>query len=464
LLVAWLLVACGTGASPVALPPLADAGALAPDAHAVQDSQANDSQVPDAQAFDSTTGPDPDATRQLPPTPAGRLDPVPGEVSIHVLDLPVGIAPPRMGIALVVIGPDGSVALLDIGNKGQAKAIREHVESLNTTWLTPARGYPARTVRQVEWVVLGHDHADHLGSFEELLLEKNALEVTRGIVHRGHVDLGPGANLDRWQTVCQGLASTWKHRDVPLCHAAMTPACGPKPPTAPAIDCPGLRGGDLGTAQDDAAGKPGFLELGGGARLTVLAANAWLRSPGATVSPAACGHQETNEENARSLVLWLEHGRFRALLGGDLSGSGQPGEPDIETPLLQAAGPWLLPAGADVTMAHHHGRKTSSNAGFVAAMAPADGLDRNVFAALNEVYLASPHEEVVQRWTAKDRLGKGRFWLPRRAVGGAKPVDFPALVVADGELRLRTDHKGAAYHLQAWGKVAQTRTFASVRP
>ena len=103
------------------------------------------------------------------PAPTGRLWPVPGELTL--VHLGVDSFLPKMGEATVVVGPDGTMAWIDVGNDKHAKQIVALVETLNTKWLTPARGYAARKPRQVEWVVLTYFHADHGGGLEALLQE-----------------------------------------------------------------------------------------------------------------------------------------------------------------------------------------------------------------------------------------------------------------------------------------------------
>ncbi len=428
--------------------------------------------VGDASAADAAVGPlSPD------PKPTSAMPPVPGELSIHQLDLPVGLVP-KLGEAAILVGPTGELTLLDIGNTKHDDEVREAVEALNTQWLTPARGYPRqRGKREVEWVVLTHFHGDHIGAAESLLSGKGALSVTRGVVFRGHVDLGEGANLNRWEELCQVVAKLPAARRFPLCTAASVPPCdqGKLKGAYPAVACAGLRRGKLDDPSDDATpgpggklGAPSWLDLGGGARLTLVAANARCTGPGDAETALSFGHDEGNEENGRSLVGLVSYGAFRYHFGGDLTGSGKPGEPDVESALAQTSGPrfWAGPGGkalgVDVVHAHHHARKTSSNATFVAAVAPKDGLGRNVVAGINSAYLGSPNDAVVARFASGGRLGAGHFWVTKTTVGGMDASDD--LIVADGEVRVRTFAKGAGYRVQAWGgKSKHSQPYAALR-
>lgn len=401
------------------------------------------------------------------PTPTGQLQPVPGQLSIHQLDLPMGLIP-KLGEAAIIIGPDGTLTLLDVGNSNHDDEVREAVIALNTKVLTPKRGYPRqRGEREVEWMVLTHNHGDHIGAAAELLDGKGALQITRGVVHRGHVDLGAGANLKRWGTLCEALYSAQKGRDYGLCAAATVPSCDPDKLSGvvPATACAGLRWGKLDDKTDDAGQTPTWLDLGGGARLTLLAANGRCTGTGDATGKLEFGHSDSNEENGRSLVGLVTFGAFRYHFGGDLTGSGAKGEPDVETLLTKTSGPRFWgPLGVDVVHAHHHARKTSSNATLVAALTPKDGHARNVVAGINRLYLGSPNEAVVLRFTSGGRLGGGRFWATASPAGGASSKDAAELIVVEGEVRVRTFAGGQGYRVQGWGDGSHASLpFASVR-
>jgi hypothetical protein len=429
---------------------------------ATTDVTANATTDADAEAVDSDT-----ATTLAPdPGPKGPMQPTPGELSIHQLDLPMGLVP-KLGEAAIIIGPTGSVTLLDVGNTKHDDEVRAAVVELNTKLLTPARGYPRqRGAHEVDHIVLTHNHGDHIGAVGGLLEGKEALEVTGAIVHRGDVDLGAGANLERWAALCGLLRGAYKGHAVALCAAGSLPKCDAKPGGAfPAVHCDGLLAGDLQDPGDDDAAAPAYLALGGGARLVFIAADARCTGAAGPVAAAAFGHDDSNEENARSLVGIIEHGAFRYHFGGDLTGSGEAGEPDVESHLAQtSAGRFWQSEGVDVVHAHHHARKTSSNVALVGALAPADGRSRNVVAGINRAYLGSPNDAVVARWTAKGRLGAGRMWVTASPVGGASSNDFSALVVAEGEVRVRTFAGGDGYRVQAIGDGSTlSLPFASLR-
>jgi beta-lactamase superfamily II metal-dependent hydrolase len=67
-----------------------------------------------------------------------------------------------------------------------------------------------------------------------------------------------------------------------------------------------------------------------------------------------------DDENAHSVVLRMNHGRFSMLLGGDLTGS----TPDLESGMRLSVG------AVDVYKVHHHGSGTSSNPTFLLWLDP----------------------------------------------------------------------------------------------
>jgi hypothetical protein len=415
-----------------------------------------DAPGPDAPALDDAARPAADAG----PTPTTPIWPTPGEVTLVQIDLPVGVVP-QLGEAAILVGPDGTLVLMDVGNSGHDDDVRALVEELNTRWITPARGFPrARRSREVDWIVVSHFHSDHIGGMEDLLTGGSAVEVTRGIVHRGLVDVGAGVTESDYGALCDLLTGSLSHLDVRLCAGASPGRCAVDASTNPATACDGLFVGELGEPGDDAARAPSFLDLGGGARMVFLGADGWV-SDGSTATPMTFGATESGEENARSLVALVTHGAFRYHWGGDLTGSGEPGDPDVESHLVAVAGPAFYGAlGMDVIHAHHHVRRTSSNATFVELTAPNDGLDRNVIGGVNPAYVGSPYSEVLARWGDSGRLGTGRIWLTDTAAGGGT---HSTLVVGGAEVVVQTTGGGTGYFVQAASDPTVTQGFRTVR-
>lgn len=393
--------------------------------------------------------------------PTEILRPVPGEVTIIQIRLP-GVL--RLGEAAILVGPDGTLVLMDVGNSSHDDEIRALVRTLNTTFVTPDQGFPRlRDPLEVDWIVLSHMHSDHAGGFRDLLSGADGIRVTKGVVHRGFVDLGAGMTESDYSEVCGLLRGSLTTLDFPLCGAADVAPCDPASFTSnyAASACDGLFHGDLDDPLDDSDGLPSYLPLGGGARMVFVAADAFV-SDGTSATPmAAFGHSDNNEENARSIVAVIEHGAFRYHWGGDLTGSGATGEPDVESHLVGVAGDRFYgPLGMDVVHAHHHVRRTSSNALFVDAVAPLDGRSRNVVGGINGGHVGSPHGDVLARFGDGGRLGDGRIWITMSATGGD---DHPILVDADADVTLQTLGGGAGYRIQASRTTPFSLSFASVR-
>ncbi len=431
-----------------------DPGATPDDAAATGDAGPAD----DARPLDAAAPFDPG------PEPTTTIEPVPGELTIEQLDLPQGTVP-RLGEAAIIVGPDGTIALLDVGNSNHADQVRAEVRRLNTQILTPPRGFPARAPLQVEWVIITHFHGDHTGALPALLTGATPLTGVRGVVHRGLVDLGPATNEPDVETLCGLLRGPMAAQDRALCTSAAPAPCTSTSWTAAepyrATACAGLLRGDLATAADDAAGAPSFLSLGGGARLTLIGADGFASDGQAIHAAPPWGHDQNGMENARSLVGLIAHGGFRYHFAGDLTGRGDVESPDLETFLATTARSFYGPRGVDVVHAHHHVRRTSSNAAFVALATPADGRARNVVGGVNPAYVGSPYAEVLSAFADAARLATGWIWITRSAPGGA---GHARLDVADGRVIVQTVQGGRGYRIQAVsGGGVRSHAFPSVR-
>lgn len=369
------------------------------------------------------------------PEPTATLRPVAGELTIIQLDLPSGFAA-AIGESALVVGPDGTTVLIDVGNNSHDDDVRAAILALNTQDLVPSRGFAARDPLAVDWIVLTHFHGDHIGAMADLLTGPQALKVRQGIVHRGFVDLGPGANEADTAALCNLLRSpALSSLDVPLCTAAAQAPCSGWTQQYPAVDCPGLRAPAIA--------------LGGGATLTFLAADARTAAAAAPTFP----NDTSNQENARSLVGELRHGSFRYHFAGDLTGAGTAAEPDVESFVASRRD-----GGSDVVHVNHHARNTSSNAAFVSALAPLDGQSRNAVAGINPAYLGSPQPEPVAAWLDQGRLGDGRLWVTRVAAGG---TTHALLVEARASVIVQTIQAGAGYRVQAASSPPTSRAYRS---
>ncbi len=282
------------------------------------------------------------------------------------------------GESALLLGPGGTSVLVDVGNDSHDDDVLDAVEA----WTGE---------RSVDWVVLTHFHADHLGAASGLVDE---LEVRQGVISRGLVHLDDAnaaevAGLESW--IARGV----EHR--PLCDES---------------GCPGL-------------GQP--LDLGEGAELR------WLAADGQDAAGPLVDGELT--ENARSLAGLVDWGDFQLLFGGDLTGGGRD-TPDVETPLAAALDP------VEVMQANHHGLPSSNNEAWLDAALPDDGEDRQVLVGAGPGYIEAPHPDALTAWAP--RLGQGFVWAPDRGAFAGSHDRFRSVrgavevrVAADGGYGVR---------------------------
>jgi beta-lactamase superfamily II metal-dependent hydrolase len=104
------------------------------------------------------------------------------------------------------------------------------------------------------------------------------------------------------------------------------------------------------------------IDLGGGATLTCLAANGFVRNRGTRVA-------NVNTENERSLSFLLSFGGFDYLISGDMIGREAGSE---NAHVEEAVGQYLQNNGVAVDVYHvdHHGADNGSESNFLAAIQP----------------------------------------------------------------------------------------------
>jgi beta-lactamase superfamily II metal-dependent hydrolase len=200
-----------------------------------------------------------------PPAPSG------GELQVHVLD--VG---PGDGDSILIIAPGGKTVLIDAGDAGKGKVVLDALKRYN--------------VQQLDYFVATHPHPDHIGGADEVFKVTKVLNVI---------------DNEQQPDIPEGLAPQSKP-------AANQKPVNPKLDKSAAIT-------KFYTEYQDAVkssgahhekAQPGTkYDLGGGARLTVLAPS----EPLFTKDQMKTG----NLPNANSVVLRLDYGDFSMLLPGD---------------------------------------------------------------------------------------------------------------------------------------------------
>ncbi|MDP2307498.1 MAG: MBL fold metallo-hydrolase [Pseudomonadota bacterium] len=326
----------------------------------------------------------------------------------------IGLAAGTIGEAALIVGPDGTSVLLDVGNDAHAGAVRDAV--------VRHLGEP-----RVDWIVLTHFHADHVGAMDEL-----DVAVGSGVITRGPYDLDPeAANADEWAEVA-ALRGTLPFVD--LCEG---------PEEAPAdisAGGPWPAGGCAGLAGAGDSDGIGIVPLGEGAALRVIVGDGFTATDHAEVGA---------DENARSLGGTIRWGDFSYWWGGDLTGGGK-GTPDVEGWLATALDPSDLPAeGVDVAHLHHHGISSSTSAAWVDRLLPDGGGDRHVVIGATGSYLSAPSEDALTM--VSDRLGAGSAWATET---GWTAGNDPRLVVAHGGVLVRVSEGGDRCSVEADGSAA----------
>lgn len=344
----------------------------------------------------------------------------------------IGLGGFSMGEAALIVGPSGTVVLVDVANDSHDDDIADVLETFTGSM-------------RVDDIVITHFHADHADGIADLL---SRVTLTGRIVYRGFTDLTSAANEATVDTLCNVLAEN-PSANAPLCSAATDAPCqaSERSGSYPAIACEGLETEDL--------------DLGWGASLNFLAANGVIGGERYESGDTRINASDSNGENARSVVALLSHGAFRMMLAGDLTGGGSDTD-DLET--FYASRLSSIPAlGVDVLHAGHHGRDTSSNANYLARLVPSDGRDRNVLMGISTAHLGSPHSAALSALVGDERLAHGRVWTTLVSAGGATA---PELVDAGGGLILvATRNSGSTYVVQAIGgdgSVLESRAFRSV--
>lgn len=318
----------------------------------------------------------------------GGVEPVvdanpPGQLAIAQIGLSGAI-----GESTLIVGPDGTTVLIDVGNDAHADAVLAAVDALGGS-------------RALDAVILTHYHADHIGAFSELF--DDSLQ-TDALIVRGLVDLD-GANASELDPITETQA--WTER-VELCTAT---TC------------------DL----------PWSMPLGDGADLVLYAANGRVWDGQSVQTPPFDLPPDSDGENARSIAGVVRYGGFVYGFAGDLTGGGK-GTPDVEAAFAPLIPDDIVPArGVDVLHLDHHGIDSSTGEASMNRMLPADGAERDAIVGADGGYLDAPADEVLDR--LRDRLGGGAVWAP--AVGSLVDEGDEVLRVTGQTVVVRVGGDGA---------------------
>jgi competence protein ComEC len=253
--------------------------------------------------------------RTKPPPASGK------ELQVHVLD--VG---PVNGDSILIISPDGKSVLIDAGDVGKGKVILDALKRHN--------------VQQLDYFVATHPHPDHIGGADEVMKAIKVLNV---------IDNGQSPDVP------ESLAAQTKPAAATGKKAAAPKPTPKKPDRSAAItkfydeykEALAQSGAQYEKAQ---TGKT--YDIGGGARLTVLAPI----EPLFTKDQVRTGG---NLPNANSIVMRLDYGDFSMLLPGDA-------EEQTEHRMLTKD----LNLKARILKVAHHGSKYASTQDFLERVKP----------------------------------------------------------------------------------------------
>jgi competence protein ComEC len=216
--------------------------------------------------------------RKQPPRPSGA------ELQVHVLDV-------GQGDSILIISPTGKSVLIDAGDFGKDKVVRDALTRYN--------------VSHLDLFVATHAHPDHIGGAAEVLKNVKVDQVIdNGVAPPDYVDPQQKSNAKNVKNTKGAKGPTPKPTPKPaaLPHGAQLPTLKAYTEYLDAVKQSGAQ---------RATAEPGQkIDLGGGAFLTVLA----------PVPPPFTEDQMRgggNEPNANSVVLRLVYGDFSMLFAGD---------------------------------------------------------------------------------------------------------------------------------------------------
>lgn len=168
------------------------------------------------------------------------------------------------------------------------------------------------------------------------------------------------------------------------------------------------------------------IDLGGGATMTAIAANGFVRARGSVVD-------NVDTPNERSLGFWLQFGGFDYLICGDLIGRTFGGE-DAKVEL--AVGQFLKSQNAEIDVLHvnHHGANNTSEARFLGLIQP----EVAIISAGNFNTHGQPKKKNLRRLSD---AGVNRILLTNygTTTGFRRASVKPLLAIAQSHIVLETD-------------------------
>jgi beta-lactamase superfamily II metal-dependent hydrolase len=237
------------------------------------------------------------------------------QLEIHYINV-------NWGGSVFVKGPNGTTVLLEAGNTG--KGTNLVVPYLQSIGIMPANG--------LDYTFAGHQHCDHIGGLDEVIQAGYNVRIK---------------NYYNGSSTTSTCVTGWNTA------AATTTAGAP-------VSVP------VGTQ----------IDLGNGARLTVVARNGSIIGGGSV---------SVSNENDRSIAVLIQYGGFDYIWASDMGGGNidesctgrfTSSQTDVESSVIQAispggASPLISAGGIDVLNVNHHGSESSTNKNWMNLSQPA---------------------------------------------------------------------------------------------
>ena len=243
-------------------------------------------------------------------------------ISVSAQQLEIHYINVNWGASVFVKGPNGTTVLLEAGNTGKGTALV--VPYLQSIGIMPANG--------LDYTFAGHQHCDHIGGLDEVIQAGYDVHIK---------------NYYNGSSTTSTCVTGWNS-------AAATTTAG-APVAVP-----------VGTQ----------IQLGNGARLTVVARNGSIIGGGSV---------SVSDENDRSIAVLIQYGGFDYLWASDMGGGNidetctgrfTSSQTDVESSVVQAispggAFPLISSGGIDVLNVNHHGSESSTNKNWMNLSQPA---------------------------------------------------------------------------------------------
>ncbi|HEV8320506.1 MAG TPA: MBL fold metallo-hydrolase [Myxococcota bacterium] len=295
------------------------------------------------------------------------------------------------GDATLVVSPTGGALLVDAGPLEAGSAVPDALAAYG--------------VRRLDWMIVTHYHADHIGGIRGVLAGPDGAVGTAD-----DTAPPPGHLLDRGDNTDQGTIEYGFYVSL--------------------------------AASLRAQAFPGQeLDLGGGAVARILVVNGDVDGVPAAADPVT----RPDQENENCIAVRITYEDFSFLVAGDLTGNTAfGGDVDVESPLGPVAG------DLDVLRVNHHGSDTSSVGDFLRAVTP----EASILSVGADNTYCHPNESATNRLA----LDGGRLFLTEPGIvsagimtsaGTLCPVTSTYLpadaVVADGSVVVEVPLGGGAY-------------------